>query len=1150
MLNLSMGRMDQAKFFFQTTLKQCGPVLPALLGMAAVLFGEGDFQGAQDKYGETIKRFPNSGASVRVGFGLASYRLGQVDRAKAAFRRALDIDPECVEAMVGSAILDMAGMDESAKDFSSRTEKAIKMMSMANLLDHSNAMVQNHLANHYFWKWTPVVGTVNVKEGSKTVTSSQPIPLEVGERIRIGTKFETTVVEDNSDDESATFKIQDAWKGEANDNLKVWKKDYDRVITLAKGAYKSTKVQEIQAESLFFLARVYHVRGDIDDAHKFYDKACKLAPDLTPARFGLAQTLVVKEEYNLAMEELNRLLTTSGPTTDTLALLGLLEVRSGKTFDEGLVHLRKAIELDPLNPELYVLEALALQQHKTNYGISLQRYKKAIDIMKRKGDPVPFDILNNGGVLCHETRKYDEALMMYKLALEALDNGGTMRVVTLENEGIQDAPIRDRENDMFCGFVDTGLKAEVVAGEKRLKIVVPEDFDIDAFNVKVGDRVKLDENETEVTNVEKNGNHVSLEIAHSFDVDTSFGEGATRPLLVKRENNLLNIPEATTVVFNIARLHEATGKTLAAIELHKAILKRNPAYVNSSLRLACIAADCGCLKECSDWLKISATTAPGNPEVLTLIGNLHLSLCDWGAAQPVFDNLLVKKVPNVEAYASLSLGTLYFANVHGFGEDRYVKHLKYASDFYTRILMKDPSNAYAANGVGTVLAEKAEILKAKDIFNRVREVSDDTIADALLNLGHIQLANKKHPEAIQMYENYLKHVEDGTTPITSKSRTEDVCDVLLYIAFAYFDWARHTELSNDANAAPADERYKQAMSYLERALENNSKKHVVLEYDLCMTKLQAANCILQKLTRNIPRTAEEVEEALVGLQESLKIVERIIEEKNDPTKKVAIPSSTLQTFVNNCKANIASAESHLEDERNRAKDNEDEARIRKLAAEAERKAEEIEKQLRLAQEAKLQEERDQKARQKMEKVQQLRHTWQQEQEAKDAGKDKKKKRQKGGQEDDFLVEEDEAGPTSHGLFDDSDESDEEGDDKGESVKPESDKPAPSAATQQDLFGDSDDDDDAAGNAGGDKPAAESGKASNQDLFGDSDSDEDAPAKPSANENKPKAGATEDLFGDSDEDSDEELIPDSKRKAEAGSDQASKKRRVLDDDDDD
>jgi len=84
------------------------------------------------------------------------------------------------------------------------------------------------------------------------------------------------------------------------------------------------------------------------------------------------------------------------------------------------------------------------------------------------------------------------------------------------------------------------------------------------------------------------------------------------------------------------------------------------------------------------------------------------------------------------------MGNVYFANLH-VSEQRYAKHLQYASDYYKRILGKDPLNAYAANGIGTVLAEKGEIFKAKEVFNRVREVSGDSIADALLNLGHIYL---------------------------------------------------------------------------------------------------------------------------------------------------------------------------------------------------------------------------------------------------------------------------------------------------------------------------------------------------------------------------------------------------------------------------
>ena len=216
MLNLSLTRLDQARFFFDTTLKQCGAVLPALLGMAAVLYGEKDFQGAQEMYARAMRLYPvKSGASTRVGFGLACYRLGQVDRAKAAFARALDMNPESVEAMVGAAILDTASLDETSQDFGSRAEKAIKMISMANLLDHSNAMVQNHLANHYFWKWTPVTGTVEVTQGSNLIKGSQIMPLDAGERVRIGTDFETYVTEDTAgedEEDSTSFRLRDAWK--------------------------------------------------------------------------------------------------------------------------------------------------------------------------------------------------------------------------------------------------------------------------------------------------------------------------------------------------------------------------------------------------------------------------------------------------------------------------------------------------------------------------------------------------------------------------------------------------------------------------------------------------------------------------------------------------------------------------------------------------------------------------------------------------------------------------------------------------------------------------------------------------------------------------------------------------------------------------
>jgi RNA polymerase-associated protein CTR9 len=396
--------------------------------------------------------------------------------------------------------------------------------------------------------------------------------------------------------------------------------------------------------------------------------------------------------------------------------------------------------------------------------------------------------------------------------------------------------------------------------------------------------------------------------------------------------------------------------------------------------------------------------------------------------------------------------------------------------------------------------------------------------------------------------------------VSSKSRIDDVVDVLLYISFAYFDWARHTELHNDSKAAPADGRYKKAMEHLELAISKESKKQVILQYNLCMTKLQAANCVLQKLTRNIPRTVEEVEEALAGLQDSLTIVQDILKQKEEK-KKVQIPTSTLQNFLNHCRANITSAESHLEDEKKRRSEVEAEREIRRMEAEAASKEAEIVQAIQKADELKNQELRDKKADEKMQKVEKLRENWDHEKQAQQAEKEKKGKQKRNtgiaaGAED-FLVD-DTQGDTGggHGLFDDSSDEEEEKDkeDGGNGNDNDKKETAEKKPSQGDLFGDSDDDSEK--ELEDEAPKKTEAKPSTQDLFGDSDDDDDdnGDATPAEKKVETKPPADKDLFGESS--SDEEIAKPGEKHDIEDSDgdkkeaAPRKKQRVLEDDDDD
>lgn len=438
--------------------------------------------------------------------------------------------------------------------------------------------------------------------------------------------------------------------------LKVWKKDYDRVLSLAKSAYSSTNISEIQAESLFMMARVHHARNDMEQANKFYEKACKHSPELSPARFGLAQTLIWDEAYEEAAAHLRLLLMTCPNATDALAALGLLEVKSGKDRREAFVYLKKAIDLDPFNADLVLIEALALQQHESDYPLSLDRYRKAVRLLEAQGKVVPATVLTNMGVLCHETKNYEDALEMYGKALKVLDDHMDESVNADDSD--DEVLVQHKDNSLFWSYQKTGVRAKSVEGDESKLLVSGSAHDLDSLGIKAGADISIGDAETTISEF------VTEDGATQLVIKTNVSIPSEQEISVKRSNNRLRNTAAISVAFNLARLHESAGRVIPAVELHKAIVKRHPSYVNSYLRLACIARDCGSLKDCSEWLKSAVAVAPGNPEVLTLVGNLHLSLCDWAPAQKVFDQLLAQKVPKVEAYSMLSLGNIYFNNLN------------------------------------------------------------------------------------------------------------------------------------------------------------------------------------------------------------------------------------------------------------------------------------------------------------------------------------------------------------------------------------------------------------------------------------------------------------------------------------------------------
>lgn len=97
---------------------------------------------------KVLRLRPDCHPSVRVGIGLCCSKLGQKDKARAAFERALALEPESVEASIGVALSDLHLIPRGAKDRVKRQKQAVRRINRLSQRGVTNPMVLNQEANH------------------------------------------------------------------------------------------------------------------------------------------------------------------------------------------------------------------------------------------------------------------------------------------------------------------------------------------------------------------------------------------------------------------------------------------------------------------------------------------------------------------------------------------------------------------------------------------------------------------------------------------------------------------------------------------------------------------------------------------------------------------------------------------------------------------------------------------------------------------------------------------------------------------------------------------------------------------------------------------------------------------------------------------
>ncbi|KAL0733040.1 hypothetical protein Bca4012_009250 [Brassica carinata] len=370
-LLLAKGEIDNALQAFTIGLGNSSDNVPALLGQASVEFNRGRFSESLQLYKRVLQVHPGCPAAVRLGIGLCRYKLGQLDKARQAFDRVLQANPDNVEALVALGIMDLQANDSLGM------RKGMERMQQAFEIYPYCASALNYLANHFFF---------------------------TGQHFLVEQLTETA---------------------------------------LAVSTHGPTK-----SHSFYNLARSYHSKGDYEKAGMYYMAAIKETnnkpQEFVFPYFGLGQVQLKLGELKGSVSNFEKVLEVYPDNCETLKALGHLYTQLGKT-DKALEYMRKATKLDPRDAQAFV--GLGELLISSDAGAALDAFKMARTLMKKGGQEVPIEVLNDIGALHFEKEEFESALDNFK---EALGDGIWISFLD-EKEKIEETGVSVQ------GYKDTGI---------------------------------------------------------------------------------------------------------------------------------------------------------------------------------------------------------------------------------------------------------------------------------------------------------------------------------------------------------------------------------------------------------------------------------------------------------------------------------------------------------------------------------------------------------------------------------------------------------------------------------------------------------------------------------------------------------------------
>lgn len=645
----------------------------------------------------------------------------------------------------------------------------------------------------------------------------------------------------------------------------------------------------------------YH-REEFKQALQFFQKALKMNPDL-PAhvRFGVGLCHAKLGDFKMAESAFKRVIALDSSNVLAKVALATIELNAGH-IPEAMELVKTAYALDPYSPP--VLCKLA------DHFFFTKDYDRLEEVVNRalaecQSGELKAECYYQLARMYHVKNNMTQAYAQFKLAItnnpnHVLAQFGMGQMLISRGEKEKALTYFEKihtqfPNDFDCLRILGSLysasadKSKVAKGRALLEAATAQSKNNVELLVELGQACERTHpqrayeaykrvSEVMKTNtppsVWNNLGVMSYRLGRLVEANNYYEKAlGTDPATTKLA------PNQVTTYYNKGLLMEADTKNTQALEIYERILKEYPDYKDGLVAKGFIEWRKGNTTEALRLFEETfkgATTVQLQLHAHSLIGALQLALGRLDEAETHFIAILAEH-PN-DAYSNLQIGNicaeraLLFKRVEGKEPKPKGASMTEASKKFQEVLKQDPTNTFAVNGLGVVLANWGSLNEAKDLFNMAKEAHPT--GAFLTNLGHVHLALGLNESAIKMYE------------MTLEKFLQDEPRIRLYLARAYFLSQKLLECKKELIMAI-----------------RNSPADDTLWYNLAITQEEYAIIILRKSAPD--KTYEEVVAAVSELESASVTFGRLSKSTNNEVRGRAGKHATF------CTNSLPTAKQHL-----------------------------------------------------------------------------------------------------------------------------------------------------------------------------------------------------------------------------------------------